>query len=158
MEDKKADNKEYKFKSDIIFIDDETDDKIEITKRKLDNLDENIQKERNKLKSIDNLEETFASIHSKLMKCAVLLGQSMKSEKTNRIISEMEENNQVRYHKTLSSLDDERKNVDREIKKLNDKKEEISKELKNMYEEKDKKHNNKEEKVGSEGEDAHNSN
>ncbi|MGM9877417.1 MAG: hypothetical protein ACI33S_02090 [Bacilli bacterium] len=154
MNDKKADNKEHKLKSDIIFI----DDNIDINKRKLDNLDENIQKERNKLKSIDNLEETFGSIHSKLMKCAVLLGESMKSEKTNSIISEMEESNQVIYHKTLSSLDDERINTNNEIKELNDKKEEINRELKNMYEEKDKKYNHKEEKVGSEGEDAHNSN
>ena len=143
------------------------DDKLYQTKKKIDNVDEHIESNQEKLKGLDDLEETFSSLHNNMMTCAMLLSQSMKSKRTTAIVNNIEETNQVEYRKTISSIDDERRTTKENIKKLNDEKESLNKELKQLYdnqnqknEEERKKENLEEEKdkMGSEGENAHNSN
>ena len=56
----------------------EADNKIFITRNEIEHINDQIDISKSKLKSLDDMEEGFASLSKNISKCVELLGQSMK--------------------------------------------------------------------------------
>ena len=58
------------------------DNRIEKSKKKIAQIDESIDIEKNKLKKIDNIQEEFVSLNKSINRCIELLSSSIKGTKT----------------------------------------------------------------------------
>ena len=114
MENKKADNKIYETKNKIAIVDDQ------------------ISLYNDKLKNIDYSEETFNSLRKSIDKCSKLLNKAVKSKRTERITSSMEENNQIYFSRVRSSCEDERNRVKKQINDANIEKDKLNEKLKEI--------------------------
>ncbi len=129
------------------------DNKININKASINRIDNEIDSNKNKIKTLTDMEDGFVSLSKNIEKCVELLSMSMKGNHIENKLSDISESNQVYLKKVVSTIDDEKTTATARIKNLYDEKDRIEKEQKALYrelEEKDHIHDKEEEKEAPE--------
>ena len=106
------------------------DNRIEKSKKKIAQIDESIDIEKNKLKKIDNIQEEFVSLNKSINRCIELLSPSIKGTKTNHMLDEMFNNNNNLLKNVSSVLDEEKEETKKNISELYYQKTETQEKLK----------------------------
>jgi len=100
-------------------------------KKKINEIDNQIDNEKKKIKKIDSIQEEVTALNKNLNKCIELLSVSIKGEKNDKMLSDMYDKNKSFYVNFSSTLDDEISATKKKISKLNETKENLIKENKN---------------------------
>ena len=111
------------------------DNKININKASINRIDNEIDSNKSKIKTLNDMEEGFVSLSKNIEKCVELLSMSMKGNHIESKLSDISESNQVYLKKVVSTIDDEKTVANDRIKNLYDEKDRIEKEQRNLYRE-----------------------
>ncbi len=109
------------------------DNKIYEVKKKINIINENIYDEKSKLKYYDDLEERFGNVKKNFYDIIKNLKLSIKGKRINRIIQNIDENNQLAYKKIIFNIEKEREKTKKNINKMYDKKNNLDNEMKKIY-------------------------
>lgn len=112
MEEKKADNRIIQVRKELSV----TEDTLTETK--------------DKLRGLDNLEESFSHLNKNITLCVELLTSSIKNKKVNQKMDYLFHDSKVSYMKSTSSIHDEKEDTRDKINELNDKIDELNKIIK----------------------------
>ena len=115
----------------------QADNKIFITRSEIENINDQIDMSKSKLKSLDDMEEGFTSLSKNIAKCVELLGQSMKGNNVEQKLGAISDNNRIYYLRAMGSIDDERQEAKKKLKDLYDQKDEMEKLKKDQLREAD---------------------
>ena len=105
----------------------QADNKILITRSEIENINDQIDMSKSKLKSLDDMEEGFTSLSKNIAKCVELLSQSMKGNNVEQKLGAISDNNRIYYLRAMGSIDDERQEAKKKLKELYDQKDEMEK-------------------------------
>lgn len=125
MEEKKADNRIIQVKKELVACED------------------NLTEAKDKLRGIEDLEDSFSHLNRNVERCVDILNVSVKNRKVTNKIDRMFYDNKVSFKKTYVNLEEEKEFTQDEINELNNKIDELNETLK---EEKNKKEELVEEK------------
>ena len=109
------------------------DNKIYEVKEKINIINENIYDEKSKLKYYDDLEERFGNVKKNFYDIIKDLKLSIKGKRINRIIQNIDENNQLVYKNIIFNIEKEREKTKKNINKMYDKKNNLDNEMKKIY-------------------------
>ena len=109
------------------------DNKIYEVKEKINIINENIYNEKSKLKYYDDLEERFGNVKKNFYDIIKDLKLSIKGKRINRIIQNIDENNQLVYKNIIFNIEKEREKTKKNINKMYDKKNNLDNEMKKIY-------------------------
>ena len=109
------------------------DNKIYEVKEKINIINENIYNEKSKLKYYDDLEERFGNVKKNFYDIIKNLKLSIKGKRINRIIQNIDENNQLVYKNIIFNIEKEREKTKKNINKMYDKKNNLDNEMKKIY-------------------------
>ncbi len=101
------------------------DNKLVDNKAKLKVVNDKIDIERQKMKNLDEIEELFVSLNSNINKCVELLSKSMKGENIGRKLGAIEESNKVNFNKSIYSINSNREDIKKKLSELSDQKDEV---------------------------------
>ena len=124
--------KNIKLDNKIKIEDIELNDKINNKKQEIDVVYEEIKNQKRADKKYDELEEDFNRIKKSLSEAMYYLGDSIKGNRINNIIQNMEEKNQTIYRAAINNIDDKREESKNKIKQLYKQTEILDKELKEI--------------------------
>lgn len=125
MEEKRADNRIIQVKKELVACED------------------NLTEAKDKLRGIEDLEDSFSHLNRNIERCVDILNVSVKNRKVTNKIDHMFYDNKVSFKKTYVNLEVEKEFTQDKINELNDKIDELNETLK---EEKNKKEELVEEK------------
>lgn len=108
--------------------------KTDYLKKRLNEIDNKIDSEKQKMKKIDDIQEEVNALNKNLNKCIELLSISIKGSQTSRKLNEMSNGNKSFYANFSSILDNEKGSSVKKINKLNDEKDNLIKETKKQKE------------------------
>ncbi len=115
------------------------DNRIYVNKIKINNIDNRIDSNKEKMKTLNTLEEGFASLSKSVEKCVELLGASMKGNKIERKLADISDSNKMYLRNVMSNIDDQKEDAKKELKELYDAKDAAERERKQLYREQDEK-------------------
>ena len=101
------------------------DNKLVDNKAKLKVVNDKIDIEKQKMKNLDEIEELFVSLNSNINKCVELLSKSMKGENIGRKLGAIEESNKVNFNKSIYSINSNREDIKKKLSELSDQKDEV---------------------------------
>ena len=93
-------------------------------KTKLKEVNDQLDIEKKRLKTLDDIEELFVSLNDNVSKCVDLLAKSIKGQNINKKLDYIEESNKINYIKSIDSINDDRENIKQNIKRLNSERDE----------------------------------
>ena len=108
-----------------------------INKNKIRALDSEIDFEKNKIKKLDDIEELFITLNKDINKCVELLGESIKGKNIQNKLAAVSENSKISMKKGMSNIEEERKNIRKNISSLINEKDKITSEAKKENKEKE---------------------
>ena len=115
------------------------DNQIYINKLLIDNLESQIDTNKEKLKTLNTLEDGFISLSKSIEKCVELLGASMKGNAIERKLADISDNNKIYLRSAMGNIDDQRISTNNELKNLYNKKDEAETERKRLFREQEEK-------------------
>lgn len=113
------------------------DNRIIENKKNIDNIDDMIDQNKNRIKSLNNMEDNFQALSRSIEKCVDLLNKSIKGNNIERKLGDISDNNKISLKRVLGTIDDERQEVNKELKNLFNQKDYLEKETRNLLNEKD---------------------
>ena len=113
------------------------DNRIYANTVKLNNIDSRIDSNKDKIKTLGNLEEGFVSLSKSVEKCIELLSASMKGAQVERSLADISDSNKVYLKNVMSNIDDQRIDTNEELKKLYNERDAAEKERRELYREQD---------------------
>ncbi len=115
------------------------DNKINESKIEIDKIDNKIAVSKEAIKNLDYIEDCLISLNKNLSTCIELLGTSMKSKKSNAILSRSDETRMTSIKKSLSTIEQSREIEKNKIKKYNEEREKLENQLKEQAKKEDNK-------------------
>ena len=97
-------------------------------KKKVNEIDNQIDNEKNKIKKINNVHEMVTALKKNLNKCIELLSVSINGKQKNKMLNDMYDKNKSFYMNFSSSLDNKISITKNKINKLNETKDILIKE------------------------------
>ena len=128
----------------------ELNDRINNKKKEIDVVYEVINDKKKVDKKYEELEEDFNRIKKSLSEAMYYLGDSIKGNRINNIIQNMEEKNQIIYRAAINNIDDKREEIKNNIKQLYKQTEILDKELKEICMDENQVKNNDNDEVNKE--------
>ena len=110
------------------------DNEITSTKQKINEIDYKIDNEKEKIKKLDDIQESMTALNKSLNRCIELLSLSLKGPTSQNMFEDMQAQNKAIYQNVTSELDDEMDKTRSTINKLYEEKDNIIKEDKNKKE------------------------
>lgn len=111
------------------------DNRIYATKVRINNIDSKIDSNKEKMKTLNTLEEGFASLSKSVEKCVELLGASMKGNRIERKLADISDSNKMYLRNVMSNIDDQKEDAKKELKELYNARDVAEKEQKQLYRE-----------------------
>ncbi len=115
------------------------DNRIYANTLKLNNIDSRIDNNKEKMKTLSNLEEGFVSLSKSVEKCVELLGASMKGNRIERKLADISDSNKIYLRNVMSNIDDQRTDAQTELKNLYNERDIAEKERREIYREQEMK-------------------
>ena len=115
------------------------DNRIYANTLKLNNIDSRIDNNKEKMKTLSNLEEGFVSLSKSVEKCVELLGASMKGNRIERKLADISDSNKIYLRNVMSNIDDQRTDAQTELKNLYNERDVAEKERREIYREQEMK-------------------
>lgn len=109
------------------------DNKIIEKKKAIEKIDNRISQEKKLLDSYDQMEESIGVVKNIINDIAYYLSLSIKGKRMDKIVQEMQENNQIAYRNSMNKFDEERLKIKDNINKIYNKKDELQNELDELY-------------------------
>ena len=104
-------------------------------KKEIKIIDNKINTEKNKIKKIDSIEESFVSLNNNINKCIDLLSASIKGGNVEKKLDAIREESEISYRKSVEDLDAEREEINVNINRLSDERDFLSEKLRRDAEE-----------------------
>lgn len=123
------------------------DNRIYLNKQRINNIDVRIDNNKEKMKTLNSLEDGFVSLSKSVEKCVELLGASMKGNRIERKLADISDSNKIYLKNVMSSIDDQRTDAKEELKQLYNERDAAEKEQKQLYREQEFKEHEYDENV-----------
>jgi len=115
------------------------DNRIFVNTMRLNNIDSRIDDNKEKMKTLSNLEEGFVSLSKSVEKCVELLGASMKGGRIEQKLSDISDSNKLYLRNVMGNIDDQRTTAKEELKQLYNERDVVEKERREIYREQEMK-------------------
>ena len=111
------------------------DNRIYANTLKLNQIDTKIDSNKEKMRTLSNLEEGFISLSKSVEKCVELLGASMKGDKIERKLADISDSNKMYLRNVMSNIDDQKTDTKEVLKNLYNERDVVEKERREIYRE-----------------------
>ncbi len=116
-------------------MDDKTaDNKINIVKSQINQIDNQIYNRKSELKSLIDIHDKYISVYKDISKCISLIRSSIKGNNIDKMLDAMEINNNKHLNKITDEIEENKVMLKNEIKHLNQKKDEIEEQKRKDHE------------------------
>ena len=115
------------------------DNRIYLNKQKINSIDIRIDNNKEKMKTLNTLEDGFVSLSKSVEKCVELLGASMKGNRIERKLADISDSNKIYLKNVMSNIDDQRTDAKEELKELYNQRDAAEREQKALYREQEMK-------------------
>ncbi len=115
------------------------DNRIYLNKQKINSIDARIDNNKEKMKTLNTLEDGFVSLSKSVEKCVELLGASMKGNRIERKLADISDSNKIYLKNVMSNIDDQRSDAKEELKELYNQRDAAEREQKALYREQEMK-------------------
>ena len=126
------------------------DNRIYLNKQKINSIDIRIDNNKEKMKTLNTLEDGFVSLSKSVEKCVELLGASMKGNRIERKLADISDSNKIYLKNVMSNIDDQRMDAKEELKDLYNQRDAAEREQKALYREQEMKEHEYNEEIAVE--------
>ncbi len=126
------------------------DNRIYLNKQKINSIDARIDNNKEKMKTLNTLEDGFVSLSKSVEKCVELLGASMKGNRIERKLADISDSNKIYLKNVMSNIDDQRSDAKEELKELYNQRDAAEREQKALYREQEMKEHEYNEEIAVE--------
>ena len=111
------------------------DNRIYATKAEIINIDNKIDNNKEKMRTLGTLEEGFVSLSKSVEKCVELLGASMKGNRIERKLADISDSNKMYLRNVMTNIDEQREDTKKELKELYNARDDFEREQRRLYRE-----------------------
>lgn len=123
------------------------DNRIYATKAEIINIDNKIDSNKEKMRTLGTLEEGFVSLSKSVEKCVELLGASMKGNRIERKLADISDSNKMYLRNVMTNIDEQREDTKRELKDLYNARDDFEREQRRLYREQEMQEHQYEEEI-----------